>query len=347
MLEKIKKSMTLRLTLFVFFCLLSSSLFTVCVAMLLVNLGVRFRTANFAIYLIIAFAFSCAVGTVIAMVVSKKMAQLYYRFKLAMNEIANGNFDIVLPPVGENKFYNQIIDDFNKMVKELKSVQILRSDFISTFSHELKTPIVSINGFSELLLDEKTTDEEKKEYAKIIYDESARLSSLAKNTLLLSKLEGQTMISDKRVFSLDEQIEECVILFEKQIKQKKIEVITSLSRVSYFWDSNLLSQLFTNLISNAVKFSPEGGKIEIALTRKLGYVTVSVKDEGPGINKTEAEKIFDRYYQSESEHKSEGSGLGLAIVKKITTLCGGKIEVEGEKGKGSIFTVVLPERLPE
>ncbi len=296
-------------------------------------------------YLLISFGASCVLGTVLAAVLSKKSARSYNKFRKALSEVANGNFDVVISE-DEDLLMSQFAEDFNATVKQLKGLEIMRSEFISNLSHELKTPVTSINGFSELLLADEVSDEERKEYAQIIYNESKRLLKLAKNTLLLSKLEGQTIVTEKSLFSFNEMIESSLILLEKEMTAKNINLHLNLDRVNYYWDSSLLSQVVINLVSNAIKYGKQNGNIHVELHSNSGYVFFSVKDDGIGMNEKTLAKIFDRYYQGDSSHKTEGNGLGLSIVKKIIDLCGGKIDVGSKEGDGTYFMITLPEKMP-
>lgn len=329
-----------RMTIMVFSCFVLASLITLFVVWILIKTNLP--NSGTLLYLVFAFCASCIIGTVFTAIFYRRSSNTYKLFKRAISEVANGNFDIVLPE-GKDILSKQISKDFNIMVKELRSVQILKSEFISNFSHELKTPITSINGFSELLLADDITEDERKEYAKIIYDESARLLNLAKNTLLLSKLEGQ-IISDKKVFSLDAMVENCLLLMEKQLTEKNIALKTEFDKVTYYWDSNLLSQIVINLVSNAIKYNKYGGEIEISLKTADDKVIFKVSDTGIGMDESTIAKIFDRYYQADSSHKTEGNGLGLSIVERIVCLCEGKIDIESQVGIGSCFTVTLPMR---
>ena len=338
------KSISLRLTFLVFVCLLSSSGLVFLTAILLVRLGVKIPPNRLTNYLLICFAISALIGTVLASFLSKRMAKSYIRFKKSLNEVANGNFNVVFDE-DEDWFMSQISDDLNATVKQLKGLEIMRSEFITNFSHELKTPITSINGFAELLMSETVTEEERKEYAQIIYNESNRLSKLAKNTLLLSKLEGQTIVTDKTLFSFDEMVENSLILLAKEMENKNLNLVTNLNKINYYWDSNLLSQVVINIVSNSIKYTPEGGEITLSLHAETGYVFLSVKDTGMGMDEKTLSKMFDRYYQGDSSHKTEGNGLGLAIVKKIVDLCGGKIDVGSKKGEGTYILITLPEKV--
>lgn len=343
MFKKAKTSMAVRFTLLAFLSLLFSSLIILFVFFVGVWLGFKIPTAKLSLFIILAFSVSCVLGTIFAGLFSRSMSKDYERLKKIINEVANGNFDVVFPEA-EDDPYGQIGKDLNTMVTELKSVQILRTDFVSNFSHELKTPITSINGFAELLDQNDITDDERHEYARIIYDESSRLLTLAKNTLLLSKLEGQSVLKDKSLFKMDKVIEDSLIMLSADVEKKNINITAELDKAEYYWDESLVSQAVTNVISNAVKYTGKNGHIHVKLVNKNGEMTLTVADNGIGMDKETASHVFERYYQGDHSRKSEGNGLGLAIVAKIMFLCGGSISVESEPNKGSVFTLTFPEK---
>ena len=260
----------------------------------------------------------------------------------SINMIANGNYDVVLNEYNCGPL-KELYHNFNQMTKKLKSVETLRNDFINDFSHEFKTPITSINGFAKLLLETDTTEEEKKKYLEIIATESERLSNLSKETLMMSKLNTQTSIENKVSYSLDEQIRQCIILLSKEWSEKNIDVTAELKVVNYKGNSDMMKHIWINLINNAIKFTPAGGKITVSLEEKGEVIVVTVIDTGKGITKDVIERIYDKYYQGDSSHSSKGLGLGLSITKKIVNLCGGTIEVTSKIEKGSTFTVNLPK----
>ena len=347
MLKDKRLSYALRMTLIIFSCLVASTLFFLLTTTVIRMFGIKIFSVNSTIYLLISLGISFVIAYIIAIIVSKKTGKDYEALKRALNEVANGNFDVVIPEIKSRRYLSPIIKDFNVTVKQLKGLEIMRSEFITNFSHELKTPITSINGFAELLLTDELTSEERKEYAQIIYNESKRLLKLAKNTLLLSKLEGQTLVSEKTIFSFDDMVTNALLLIEKDLSEKNLELEANINKVNYYWDSSLLSQVVINLLSNAVKYSKNGGVIKVELHESNGYVFFSVKDNGIGMDEKTKSKIFDRYYQGDRSHKTDGNGLGLAIVQKIVDLCGGKIDVGSEPDKGSFFLVTLPERKPQ
>lgn len=255
----------------------------------------------------------------------------------ALNKVAGGDYNAKIPYKRLDGF-NAVYENFNKMTEELKSVKALREDFVHDFSHEFKTPIASINGFANLLLEGGLSEEERRQIIKIIADESDRLSRLAESMLALSKIENQQFLGESKKFRLDVQIKDCIILLQRQWEGKNIEITSSLARTLYTGDENLLKQVWLNLLSNAVKYTPEGGKISVSLKREGGRIVVSVSDTGIGIPQEAIPKIFEKYYQVSS---GTGNGLGLAICKRICELSGGEISVESREGEGSVFTVKL------
>ncbi len=330
----------MRIILVVFASILFSQTFTLFVFALLFKFRLIIPQANFTVYLAAAFGASCILGITIAAFLSKQLSEAYELYKRALREIASGNFDVEVP---ENKaLFGQIARDINVMARELKSTRIMRSDFVSNFSHELKTPIVSINGFAELLMADKVSEEERREYAEIIYQESSRLLKLAKNTLLLSKLEGQSVVFDKKLFRLDENIEAAAIMLAKPIKEKNITVKTELEKIEYYWDADLFTQVAINLLSNAVKYGKKDGTVLVSLKKQRDLIVFSVKDDGPGMDKKTLARVFEQYFQGDGSHKSEGNGLGLSIADKIVKLSGGRIEAYSAPGEGAEFRVFLP-----
>jgi signal transduction histidine kinase len=255
--------------------------------------------------------------------------------------IADGDFTIRLKSTRES-YITPIYEDFNKMARQLQQTNILRNDFINSYSHEFKTPIASINGFANLLLNQKLTGTEQKEYLKIIADESARLAALANNTLFLSRLDSLQIISGKKPYSLDEQLRHCAILLSSEWNKKHINFSGEMDEVTYIGDKELMQHLWLNLMSNAIKFTPENVDITVSLSHGKDTITVKIADTGIGMDPETAGHIFEKYYQGNAGRQQSGLGLGLNIVRKIVELCGGTISVESRIDEGSVFTVKLP-----
>ena len=259
-----------------------------------------------------------------------------------MHEVSQGDFSVRVE--GENipGDMGELVRSFNDMTQELGSLEMFRKDFINNFSHEFKTPIISIRGFARQLEREDLTDEQRREYTRIIVTESERLANMSSNILLLSKLENQQIITDKAESSLDEQIRNCILLLEKQWSDKEIELDLQLDPVTYNGNEEMMSHVWLNLISNAIKFSPLGGLLEISCMRVQNYLHVSIRDHGDGMNMETQARLFEKFYQGDSAHATEGNGLGLPLAKRIVDLCRGKITVTSQIGEGSLFSVYLP-----
>lgn len=238
--------------------------------------------------------------------------------------------------------FTDVAKDFNKMAEDLSGVETFRSDFIKDFSHEFKTPIVSIKGFADLLLEGGLTGEEQREYLSIIAEESGRLSHLSEQTLLMSKLDSQTIITDKTEYDLAEQIRQNIILLSPQWEAKKLNPDITLESMKFYGNKDLTSHIWINIVNNAIKFTPEGGRIKVT-GKKIGDdLTVQIEDNGIGMNPEELKNVFIRFYQGDSSHRAAGLGLGLSIAKKIALLSGGDIVASSTKGVGTVFTVTLP-----
>lgn len=260
----------------------------------------------------------------------------------AIRKVAAGDYSIRITEQKRAQM-KPIYDDFNKMCSELESVKLLRNDFINSYSHEFKTPISSINGFASLVLEKDLPEKEQKEYLKIIVDESARLSNLATSTILLSRLTAQSIVTDIEEYDLGEQLRECSVILSGKWLQKNMDFDVSLDQVIYKGNKEMMQHMWINLLDNAVKYTPEGGKVTVSVREENGYAIVKIEDTGEGINKEIQKNLFDPYFQGDSSHSRQGLGLGLSIVKRIVELCKGKISVRSTQGKGSTFTVILPK----
>lgn len=266
------------------------------------------------------------------------------KISYAMQKVADGDYTVRLDAEKDQPF-RELYRNFNTMAEELGGVEMLKNDFINGYAHELRTPITSINGFAEMLLNDDGTlsREEKRSYLEIIASESRRLADLAGNSLLMSRLDTQKIIPDKKPFSLDEQLRRCSILLSGQWTEKDLDMTMDLDEAVYVGDYDLMQHLWINLLTNAVKYTPKGGSITVTLKNEEKFIAVSVADTGKGIPPEDRERIFDKYYQTDKSHSKRGLGLGLAICKRIVQLCNGSLTVESEVGVGSTFTVKLPK----
>ena len=325
---------------YVFLIILAAGLIVLCTILILRHLGYfpsRFE-APF-IYMTTFIISSSIIGTVISRIIIKRVLSPLSDFKEAIKEVERGNFNVSVESKGTPKPVAEVIDNFNRMAKELAGTEIFRSDFINSFSHEFKTPIVSIEGFARRLKKDDLSPEKRKEYIDIIISESKRLTNLSSNILMLNKFENQEYITERDTFYIDEQIRSCVLLLEKQWSKKKLEFDIDMEPIEFFGNQEMLSQVWLNIIGNSIKFSGEGSVISILALKRDSRIRISITDKGEGMDEKTLSHIFERFYQGDSAHSSEGNGLGLPLVKRIVELCGGTIRVESERGKGTVFTV--------
>ena len=264
----------------------------------------------------------------------------------AVEKIIAGDFSVRIKKLRfdpQDKF-NDIIDCLNKMAEELSSIETLRTDFLSNVSHELKTPLAVMQNYGTLLQSRSISEEKRIEYGRAINGASRRLAALVSNILRLTKLENQQIFPKKETYNLGEQLCECLIGFEQLIEKKEITVESDIAEEIFVsTDREMLSLVWNNLISNAVKFTERGGKISLSLTSERGCAIVKISDTGCGISPETGAHIFDKFYQGDTSHSGEGSGLGLSLVKRIVEITGSDISVESRLGEGSIFTVTVKE----
>ncbi|MGN1301579.1 MAG: sensor histidine kinase [Clostridia bacterium] len=290
----------------------------------------------------IATVYSIIIGVALILVMASHIITPLRKITEATKKVATGNLKVKVD-VDRKDEIGELAQNFNIMVDELNSIEYLRKDFISNISHELKTPIASIQGFTKLLADDNLSKEEKDEYINIILGETQRLSNLSSNMLKLSKLEKQEIITNKTEYRLDNQIRKAIIMLDEEINKKKIKISLDSGEVSIYEDEDLIMEIWINLINNAIKYSNENGEIKIKVIEEENNVKVSIKDNGIGIPKEKQERIFEKFYQVENSRAGEGSGLGLAIVKRIIDLIKGEIEVESKEKQGTKITVSIPK----
>lgn len=286
---------------------------------------------------------SSAVAGIIALLLNHRILRPIRNLGSAMNRVAGGDFKLRIDSTSRSGDIQQLYKDFNVMVSELEKTEVLQSDFVSNVSHEFKTPINAIEGYTMLLQDTGEGTPEQREYVDKILHNTRRLSSLIGDILLLSKVENQTIAREETEFRLDEQVRQSILSLEPQWSEKETDFDVELEEISYRGDERLLMHVWNNLIGNAVKFSPPNAAVRLRLCRSDGGVVFTVEDEGPGIPPEAQKHIFDKFYQGDSSHREEGNGLGLALVKRILNVCGGEIAQENLPGRGCRFTVRLPE----
>ncbi len=286
------------------------------------------------------------VGVILALISSIFISNRFFkpikRLIDAMQKVSDGNFDIRLDTKSSAKEFREVLAGFNMMAQELKSTEIVQSDFVSNVSHEFKTPINAIEGYATLLQNNDRADEAENEYIDKILFNTKRLSSLVSNVLLLSKIENQTLGLHKVTFGIGEQVREEILALESAWSAKSIDFDVDIDDIDYEGYETLMHHIWSNLISNAVKFSPKNGEIRINLKRNDGKLIFTVEDNGPGISDEAKKHIFDKFYQADTSHKVDGNGLGLALVKRILDVCEGSISAENREEGGCRFTVTLP-----
>lgn len=265
------------------------------------------------------------------------------KLQKAARQVASGDYSVRLPAnpgAARRDEFDVLYEDFNTMVEELASTELLKRDFISNVSHELKTPLAVMQNYATILQSDGLSDEEKRECAGKIANACQRLSVMVSNILQLNRLENQKILTNKKPYNLSEQISRCAIAFEQIWEEKAIEVEAELDQnVIVNSDEELLDIVWNNLISNALKFTPHGGAIRISARQEGDFAVVSVEDTGCGIDEKSIQHILEQFYQADTSHVTQGNGLGLALVQKIIDLLGGIISVQSTPGVGSLFTV--------
>lgn len=264
----------------------------------------------------------------------------------SINRLAAGDFKARIDfgdHLRHHPSFAELTDSFNRMAEELQGTEMLRSDFINNFSHEFKTPIVSIAGFAKLLKHGNLTPEQQAEYIDIIEEESLRLSQMATNVLNLTKVENQTILTDIMTYNLSEQLRSCILLLGGKWEKKNIDFVLDFSEHDISANEELLKQVWINLIDNAIKFSPERGTIELKIEETETALSVSILNFGSEIPLEQQAKIFNKFYQADESHSTEGNGVGLAIVKQVAELHNAAVTVKSEHG-ATMFTVTLPKK---
>ncbi|MGN0978984.1 MAG: ATP-binding protein [Candidatus Avoscillospira sp.] len=319
----------------------------VVVATLLVSAGVTLLLDwLFAIHVsfptpALLLLFSLLLGCTLSVVVSRKFLSPITTLSRAMNRVAEGAFDTRLENKSSIREIRDIYENFNLMVRDLGATEILQTDFVSNVSHEFKTPINAIEGYAMLLQGSQQSPEEQGEYVEKILLNTRRLSELVGNILLLSRIDNQSIQTNRTVFRLDEQIRQAILLLEPKWAGKDILFEVDLDALQYYGNESMLLHIWTNLIGNAVKFDPMGGWVHMSLKRQGDQIVFTIEDNGCGIAPKDRGHIFDKFFQGDNSRREEGNGLGLALVKRILDSVGGTVTVESE-GVGSRFTVWLP-----
>ncbi|MBQ8796688.1 MAG: HAMP domain-containing histidine kinase [Oscillospiraceae bacterium] len=301
------------------------------------NIGVAAKL-TFGNVLLITFLFGTADYIRRKITVERPVKQITE----AAEKIMQGDFSARVPMIrgAGTEGFNQIGSAINKMAEELSGTETLRTDFIANVSHELKTPLAVMGNYATMLQRPGITEEERCEYAKSISEAARKLAQLITNILKLNKLENQQIFPTPQEFDLGEQLCECLLTFEDAWEAKNLEIETDIQDdVRIQSDPELLSLVWNNLISNAVKFTPDGGTIGLSLKTENDSVIVQVRDTGCGMKPETGMHIFEKFYQGDTSHATQGNGLGLALVKRVVDILSGEIGVQSVYGQGSTFTV--------
>lgn len=286
---------------------------------------------------------SAIAGGLMSYFIGRRILAPMVKLSNASKEVARGNYTITVEDTSKMEEVQTTFRNFNAMVRELNSISTLSNDFIANVSHEFKTPLTAIEGYAMLLQDSALSAAEREEYLNKILFNTHRLSTLVGNILLLSKMESKSLSEQSACFRLDEQLRQAVVALEPQWTEKNISFDAVLDPVSVTGCERLLSQVWTNLIGNAIKFSEAGQEISIRLLEQTECVVVSIRDHGCGMTQEVQAHIFEKFYQGDTSRRSLGNGLGLALVKRIVELSQGVIEVDSSPGAGSTFRVILPK----
>ena len=345
--KKERKSLTLLLSIVVIGYLLITTVLVGVAVFLLVRLDVlKGENQTAPMLILILVIANIVVGTVVTFFLIRIPMKPVNLLIDQMNRLASGDYKARIRfgrILSNHATMTELADSFNKLAQELESTEMLRSDFINNFSHEFKTPIVSIAGFAKLLKRGNLTKEQQKEYLDVIEAESLRLSYMATNVLNLTKVENQTILTDVSTYNLSEQLRASILLLANKWERKNLDFHLYFGEHMICANEELLKQVWINLIDNAIKFSSEGGIIEVRVEEEAQSLTVSVLNSGVEISPENQKKIWNKFYQADESHASEGNGVGLAIVKQVVRLHSGTASVTSENGV-TMFSVELPKK---
>ncbi len=338
-----QRGVKLRLTILftvINFCILLSTMIFGFIGIYLTNYFGAVGNNAVALAPILFFAIvSVVIGTIFSAMFMRRALNPFQKIIVASEKIAAGDYSARIDFQGPGIF-RQLSSSFNHMAEEIGSAEMLRSDFVNNFSHEFKTPIVSIRGFAKMLKRADLTEEERNEYLDIIINESERLAELSTNVLNLSKLESQHILTDKKTINISEQIRLSVALLEKKWEKKKIDIQFDSDEVYMIGNEEMLRQVWINLIDNAIKFSPDYGSVKIAMQQGPEEMSVSFINEG-GISEETAARVFDKFYQGDTSHAQQGNGLGLTIARKIVELHGGTLKLDNSNPGCTVFQAMF------
>ena len=340
-MQKSKLHLTILFSLLVFCILFLTMIFMLCSIVLVTQYKLFYIPHDYIGFIWFSIA-SIFIGTTFANFIGKKSIRFFASISEASKKVAKGDFNVQIDENMKVKELREMSHNFNLMIRELAGMEMFRNDFISNVSHEFKTPLSAIEGYTTLLQTPNLPEDKKQFYiSKILYNTN-RLSELTGHILLLSRLENQNISIPKSTFSLDEQIRQIILLFERDWTEKNIDLDINLEEINYLGNEELLAQVWQNIIGNALKFTNPNGKIKVFMESNDKYIVIDIIDNGIGIDEATQARIFEKFYQGDKSHTIKGNGLGLALSKQIIELHNGFISVSSQKDKGSKFTISLP-----
>lgn len=291
----------------------------------------------------ISAAIALGLGAVLISVMSTRISKPLVQMNSIAGHIARGNFDRKAD-VNSKDEIGQLARSFNTMAEELKKQEDLRAGFVANVSHELRSPLTSIHGFAQGMLDGTIPAEDSQKYLEVIVGETRRLNKLIRELLDLSQIESGKFPLNMQVFDINGLISRVLITFEEKINAKSLEIEVDFrqDRAHVYADPDRIEQVVINLLDNAVKFTDACGRIRIWTHGASDKMLVGISDTGPGIPEEDQPYVWERFYKVDKAHTGrKGTGLGLSIVKKIIDQHGERITLQSQKGYGAVFVFSL------
>ncbi len=293
----------------------------------------------------VSLFFVSLLGLIVSYLTAKYVALPLMQMNRAAKVIANGNFEERVM-VNSNDELGELAESFNHMAESLQAHEKVQKDFIANVSHDLRSPLTSMQGFLTAMLDGTVPPEKQEKYLKIVLEETQRLSRMTQGIVELSRAQSSAILLDESDFDINDLIRMNIEMLEPQLREKNVHIhaIYAEEKTIVHGDMDKISRVLQNLLGNAAKFSPENGIIEVETTLKeKKKVLISVKDEGPGISAEDQKYVFDRFYKTDTTRNKDktGSGIGLAIVREFLQAHGETITVKSEEGEGATFAFSL------
>jgi signal transduction histidine kinase len=291
--------------------------------------------------------YSLIAGSLLILVAAMFLVKPIKKLTKATRRIAAGDFNVKLN-IKQKDELGTLARSFEQMTHDLQHLEQMRRDFVTNVSHEVQSPLTSISGYAIALKQVNISDQERSRYLDIIIAEANRMSKMSDSLLKLSLLESQSQQLRLTTFNIDEQIRRVIVALQPQWSARNISFDLHLKAVCLKGDYDQLNQVWTNILANSIKFSKDGGVINVSVRQDIKNVTVRISDTGIGILPEDQNRIFERFFKADRSHsrKYAGSGMGLAIVKQIVSLHQGDIWVESVYGKGTTLIVTLPITTP-